>query len=121
MQTDIADFEYLDLADDITRWPVIREGSEPTNGWPETFLYEGAKSGHGQRVDWQHAASVAQRGNMILAGGLNADNVAAAVAGVAPYGVDVSSGVETSAGEKDPRKIKAFIDAVNNQVQETTQ
>jgi phosphoribosylanthranilate isomerase len=48
----------------------------------------------------------------MLAGGLNAENVADAIVGMRPYGVDVSSGVERGLGIKDPDKIRAFVAAV---------
>ena len=75
------------------------------------FLYEGAKSGQGEAVDWSRAAEIARRGDMILAGGLGPDNVSAAIAIVRPFGVDVSSAVESAPGVKDPELIEAFIQA----------
>ena len=48
---------------------------------------------------------------MILSGGLDADNVAAGIAAVDPYAVDVASGVEAAPGVKDPEKLAAFIEA----------
>jgi phosphoribosylanthranilate isomerase len=69
----------------------------------------GTYGGTGQRCDWQLAAEVARRRRVILAGGLEPDNVRQAVQQVAPYGVDVSSGVERVPGRKDPRRVAAFI------------
>jgi phosphoribosylanthranilate isomerase len=74
-------------------------------------LYEGARSGAGEAIDWTMAAEVARRGNMILAGGLSAENVAEAIATVRPFGVDASSAVESSRGVKDSQKIRDFIRA----------
>ncbi|MBM3942369.1 MAG: phosphoribosylanthranilate isomerase [SAR202 cluster bacterium] len=72
-------------------------------------LVEGLQGGTGQSFDWSIAAALAQRGHQfLLAGGLTPENVAQAVAQVQPWGVDVSSGVETG-GVKDPRKIREFI------------
>ena len=79
---------------------------------PATFVYEGKASGSGTTVDWQLAAQMARRGNMILAGGLSPENVQEAIRQVAPFGVDVSSGVESSPGKKDTNRIQDFIDAV---------
>lgn len=65
--------------------------------------------GTGQRCDWQQAAVIAAQQRVILAGGLNPENVADAVRQVHPYGVDVSSGVEKKPGQKDPEKVARFI------------
>ena len=65
--------------------------------------------GTGQCCDWNRAAAIASRHRVILAGGLNPENVSDAVRQVRPYGVDVSSGVEKSPGQKDPEKVATFI------------
>ncbi|MEW6262304.1 MAG: phosphoribosylanthranilate isomerase [Thermodesulfobacteriota bacterium] len=67
------------------------------------------RGGTGQTCDWSLAAAVAAGRTIILAGGLNPDNVSRAVALVKPYAVDVSSGVESEMGRKDHEKLAAFI------------
>ena len=111
LQTDVGDFALLDVPARIRKWPVIREGDEVTV-WPEVFVYEGQQSGAGQTVDWHAAKQAAANGNMILAGGLDAGNVAEAIRVVRPWGVDVSSGVESQPGRKDANRIREFISAV---------
>lgn len=113
LQTDAADLAELPVPAGVVCWPVVREadGVEET-GLPGTYVYEGATSGRGQPVDWQRAARLASTGRMILAGGLDADNVREAIATVAPFGLDVSSGVESAPGVKDPGLIEAFVRAV---------
>jgi phosphoribosylanthranilate isomerase len=71
-----------------------------------------ARGGTGRTIDWSKAAVVARSRHVILAGGLNAGNVADAIRTVRPYGVDVSSGVEHSPGIKDSEKLAAFVAAV---------
>lgn len=74
--------------------------------------------GTGETIDWRAAAKVsigAALGGaprLILAGGLTPDNVAAAIGMVRPWGVDVSSGVETAPGRKDHARVRAFVQAV---------
>ena len=110
LQTDAEDFDSLDVPAIVERWPVYREGGQPpaTDG---TYVYEGRKSGKGMSVDWSVAAKLALGGQMMLAGGLHAENVATAVQKVRPYGVDVSSAVESEPGRKDIGLIRKFIRA----------
>ena len=110
LQTDAGDFLYLTVEHGVEKWPVLREGAVPDH-FPATFVYEGPKSGTGETVDWEIAAEIARQGQMILAGGLGIDNVASAIAKVKPYGVDVSSAVESQPGVKDVDKISAFVAA----------
>lgn len=113
LQTDAADFNYLDIPGNVECWPVIREGVDnllpPPSG---TFVYEGRMSGRGEAVDWRVAADIAGQRRMILAGGLSEKNVAEAIAIVQPFGVDVSSALESAPGVKDPDLIARFVSAV---------
>ena len=110
LQTDAEDFASLSIPASVEQWPVHREGrAEPnTQG---TYIFEGQKSGQGQTVDWSRAAAFAESGQMILAGGLSADNVREATETVRPFGVDVSSAVESAPGQKDTQLISEFVSA----------
>lgn len=68
-----------------------------------------AYGGTGLTFNWEIARAAAGSGRVILAGGLTPENVRQAVEVAAPYGVDVSGGVEAAPGIKDPEKIKRFI------------
>ena len=110
LQTDVADFQNLDVPNSVESWPVHREGNRVSGTvFSGTYLYEGARSGSGETVDWSRAAELAKVGNMILAGGLSVGNVAEAISIVRPFGVDVSSAVESAPGEKDSQLIREFI------------
>ncbi len=79
--------------------------------WVVDAHVPGSYGGTGTLADWQRAAAFAQQQSILLAGGLHAENVAAAVAQVQPGGVDVSTGVERDGG-KDSARIEAFVRAV---------
>lgn len=79
------------------------------------------KSGHGgtgKIFDWERAVPCMRYGKIILAGGLDADNITSAVRAVTPWGVDISSGVERKPGEKDHEKMKRFFDAIKRECDE---
>ena len=71
----------------------------------------GLLGGTGESFDWTIAERVARDYDILLAGGLDPHNVGDAISIARPWGVDVSSGVETD-GDKDPSKIRAFVEAV---------
>lgn len=78
----------------------------------QTLILDGLEAGSGQRFDWQAVdTSSLKNRRWLLAGGLNPDNVRQAIQQLRPWGVDVSSGVESTAGIKDASKIRAFIAA----------
>jgi phosphoribosylanthranilate isomerase len=79
---------------------------------------KGAYGGTGETGDWSLARFMAGQVPILLAGGLNPENVAEAVTVVRPWGVDVASGVESSPGIKNPEKISAFVAAAKLSVSE---
>lgn len=84
-----------------------------TAAWLLDSFLPGRLGGTGATFNWDLAADAARLGRpVILAGGLTPENVATAVRRVWPYGVDVSSGVESAPGRKDAGKLKAFVAAV---------
>ncbi len=74
-------------------------------------LIDSPSPGSGEVFDWRLAEGAVDSSRLILAGGLDARNVAAAIAQVHPWGVDTASGVEASPGRKDPARMRAFINA----------
>ncbi len=80
------------------------------NDYPvHAIMIDGVSPGSGEVYDYDRVGSFPISSRLILAGGLNADNVADVVKKVQPWGVDVSSGVEEKPGIKDPRKLRLFI------------
>lgn len=78
----------------------------------DVVLVDSPEPGGGEVFDWSLAEGAPRSGHrVVLAGGLNAGNVAAGVARVQPWGVDVATGVERKPGEKDPVKLRRFVAA----------
>ena len=88
--------------------PAIRSVE---NGPADVVLIDAPEPGSGKVFDWSMAEGAPGGLRLMLAGGLNPDNVADAILRVRPWGVDVSTGVEASPGRKDPRKVRKFIEA----------
>ena len=74
--------------------------------------HSGQYGGTGKTADWGAAHIGAKSHRILLAGGLTPENVAEAILAVRPYAVDVTSGVESKPGKKDPAKLRAFFEAV---------
>jgi phosphoribosylanthranilate isomerase len=105
---------------DVLVWPVIRavtvgEIDLAADAWSaDTALLVDnidpvRRGGTGSAVDWTRAAGIAKTRRVVLAGGLTPENVATAIRTVHPFGVDVSSGVESAPGVKDLDKVTQFI------------
>jgi len=80
----------------------------PADAW----LLDGPRPGSGQRFAWDWLASVPSEKRVIVAGGLDPENVCELLRKYTPYALDVSSGVEAAPGVKDHRRIAAFVRAV---------
>lgn len=112
LQTDAEDLSALRVPGGIRLLPVLRSGPGPrAQSLPARCLLESARSGVGERAEWSVAEAMARHTQLVLAGGLHPANVGEAVREVRPFGVDVSSGVESERGVKDAALIRAFIRA----------
>ena len=114
LQTDSDDLHRLRLP---PRLPLLAVFRKPAPDLPPRFLFESHSSGSGTTADWTLASQLAARSELILAGGLNATNVATAIATVNPFGVDVSSGVEERPGIKSPTEITRFVSAARSKLE----
>jgi len=110
LQTDSADLRSLQVPRQLELLPVLRNAQDGDH-LPSRLLFEGIASGTGMPCDWSAAHQVARRAELVLAGGLNPNNVASAIAQVRPFGVDVSTGVEARPGVKSPVEIAHFVTA----------
>ena len=95
----------------------VREGSVPdAAGWPDPIMLDtwsgDQRGGTGRTWDWELARPLLRTRKVFIAGGLEPGNVGRVVREFMPYGVDVSSGVESAVRIKDPEKMRAFVRAV---------
>jgi phosphoribosylanthranilate isomerase len=114
LQTDNEDLAVLKLPKQLELLPVFRSSDAPPAKVPSRLLFEGPSSGSGIPCDWTMAQRMARRTQLVLAGGLDADNVQTAIAAVRPFGVDVSSGVEERPGVKSPAEVVRFAAAARS-------
>jgi len=90
-----------------------RDEKEAWRGIAQRFVLDHprAHGGTGESVDLELAAELARGGDCLLAGGLDASNVAERIARVRPYGVDASSRLESAPGTKDPQRVRDYVAA----------
>jgi len=116
--------EPVAYLDDVDR-PVVKAFAvgeqtrdEAADQWPARVrllldVHDPAKrGGTGQPIDWTRAAAVSARRPVLLAGGLRPENVVEAIQRVRPFGIDVSSGVESAPGIKDHARLEALFRAL---------
>ncbi len=97
----------------------VREGALPDAGdWPDPILLDSwspdQRGGTGRAWDWEAARALVTSRLVIVAGGLHPGNVGEVVRRLRPHGVDVSSGVESAVRVKDPERVRAFVQAVED-------
>ena len=95
----------------------VKDGQIPNgDDWPDPIMLDSWSSdqrgGTGQTWDWEAARPLISSRKVFIAGGLEPGNVGKVVSAFKPYGVDVSSGVESAVRVKDPDKVRAFVHAV---------
>lgn len=115
--------DYCRMLED---WPLIKAvrigekgipqglDSYPVQAWLLDAKDDKLFGGTGRSFDWSLTRDLHRIRPVILAGGLRPDNVRAAIRAVAPYGVDVCSGVELSPGKKDPDRLRQFMEEVEH-------
>lgn len=126
----IADFVGLDLVQlhgseapgydagyPVMKVLKVREGDVPSaEGWPDPVMLDSwsadQRGGTGRTWEWERARPLLAERKVFIAGGLEPGNVGNVVSAMRPYGVDVSSGVESAVRVKDPDKLRAFVQAV---------
>jgi len=96
---------------------AVNKAYESARGLLLDSAHEGQFGGTGQRFDWDWIDAGLEK-RLMLAGGLNADNVVEAIRQVRPAAIDVSSGVERDKGIKDSDRMKAFIEAALSEINE---
>ncbi len=110
----------------LSDWPLIKAIRLGAEWKPEAFAGFAVQAflldskddslfgGTGRSFDWSLIGRVPEDSRLLLAGGLNPENVGDAIRRVRPYGVDVCSGIESSPGRKDPAKLAAFMSEVSD-------
>jgi phosphoribosylanthranilate isomerase len=107
----------FDVGRSVIKVLKVRDGLVPdADAWPDPIMLDSwspdQRGGTGRTWDWDVARDLLARRKVFIAGGLEPANVGKVVTSLKPYGVDVSSGVESSVRVKDPDMVRAFVHAV---------
>lgn len=122
-----AEPESLDGIDGIEVLPVVHDrpdlasavaGAAEVSGGGRVLVESAGHGGKGAAPDWSRVAAVGNLDRVVVAGGLTPDNVAGVVATLRPGGVDVSSGVESAPGLKDPILMESFVEMARSGARE---
>ncbi len=96
--------------------PGFKAGRLARYGGASAFLLDGfdreRRGGTGKTFDWSVAKAAKKYGAIIVAGGLNPENVGRAIREAQPFGVDVCGGVEARPGKKDPERLRALMEEI---------
>jgi phosphoribosylanthranilate isomerase len=106
----LSGFSLIKAISPRTEAEILRLGDYPVGAVLVDAYEQGRYGGTGKTSDWRLAIKVKERYPLILSGGLNADNIRAAIETVRPQAVDINSGVEISPGKKDPDKIREIVE-----------
>jgi phosphoribosylanthranilate isomerase len=108
--------EHFPVMKAFRMWPGFDLQRLARFGAADVFLLDGfdrtRRGGTGRTFDWRMGRAAKKYGSIVIAGGLTAENVADAIAETDPFAVDICSGVESSAGKKDRRRLNALMSAV---------
>jgi phosphoribosylanthranilate isomerase len=109
--------DWFDAGVPLMKVLKVRDGKVPdASRWPDPIMLDSwshdQRGGTGRTWTWELARPLLAKRKVFIAGGLQPGNVGTVVSAYRPYGVDVSSGVESEVRVKDPEKVRAFIRAV---------
>jgi phosphoribosylanthranilate isomerase len=117
LQVDVGELESLKLPRTLAVLPVVSTRRRAPEVLPETLLLERPPADDGAAWDTAGISRLSRQTRLVIAGGLDCANVAEVVQSLAPYGVDVSRGVEIAPGIKAHDRIRQFVKAARSRIE----